>query len=150
MKPSTVLISVLAAAVLVFAAAACGGSSSKHASGSTIGTTGATTSKTYDIQTVEGCFLSGGNIHDTSDQGWFDIVNLGAKAQGAFSTFPGSSFDNAAYYFFSSHDQAEQMLQQADKKAHDPAKVYVVGNVIAVDYEDLHAADQKLQARCLS
>jgi hypothetical protein len=108
----------------------------------------------FDIQTVEGCFIGGGNIDEMPQQGWFDIVHLGKQAsehgQGAFSTFPGSAFDTAAYYFFSSHDEAERMVKQADKQAHDPAKVYVVGNVVAVDYENLDGQDQHLQQSCLS
>lgn len=142
MKPSRVAMLVLAA-LLVLAASACGGSGSKQAS-----------SKTFDMQTVEGCFISDQNVDEMPQEGWFDLVNLGDQArnqgQGAFSTFPGSQFDTASYYFFNSHDQALQMLKRADRKAHDPYHVFVVGNVVAVDYDNLSGAEKHLQDRCLS
>ena len=107
----------------------------------------------YDMQAVEGCFNAGGeNTHEAPGDPWFDLVNLGPQAhsqgQGSFSTFSGSSFDNAAYYFFSSHAQALQMVKKADLNAHG-AKVHVVGNVIVALYEDLHPAQQQMQNRCL-
>lgn len=107
----------------------------------------------YDMQTVEGCFNGGGeNTHEAPDFGWFDLVHLGTQATseglGAFSTFSGSSFDDAAYYFFVSHDQALAMAKTADRQAHG-AKVHVQGNVIVALYEDLHPSQLELEHSCL-
>ena len=106
-----------------------------------------------DMQAVEGCFNGGGqNTHEAPGDPWFDLVELGpqatSKEQGAFSTFAGSAFDNSAFYFFSSHDQAEQMLRQANLNAHG-ARVKVVGNVIVAQYSDLSPAESQLQTSCL-
>jgi hypothetical protein len=106
------------------------------------------------MQSVEGYFNAGGeNTDEAPDSGWFDLVNLGSKAtsmgQGAFSTFAGSAFDNSAFYFFSSHDQAEAMSKKADLNAHG-ARVQVVGNVIVAQYSDLSPSKQSLQNNCLT
>jgi hypothetical protein len=149
------------AVVAAFPLAGCGGKSGSHgsaapgdAAGSQTASAGAASTQSYDMQSVEGCFNAGGeNTHEAPDYGWFDLINLGHQAtslgQGAFSTFAGSAFDNSAFYFFSSHDQAEVMVKNADLSAHG-AKVKVVGSVIVARYSDLSPSKQSLQNRCLS
>jgi hypothetical protein len=147
------------AVVAACALSGCGGKSGSHASavsGDSAATDGAsgTSGKHYDMQSVEGYFNAGGeNTDEAPDSGWFDLVNLGSKAtsmgQGAFSTFAGSAFDNSAFYFFSSHDQAEAMSKKADLNAHG-ARVQVVGNVIVAQYSDLSPSKQSLQNNCLT
>jgi hypothetical protein len=148
-------------AVFVCAGAGCGGKGVSHGSPSSAQTTSAQISSAsdvgqprYDMQSVEGCFNAGGeNTHEAPDYGWFDLVDLGNEAtnqgQGAFSTFSGSAFDDAAYYFFSSHDQAVAVSTKADLNAHG-ATVHVVGNVIVALYEDLHPSQLALENRCLT
>jgi hypothetical protein len=149
------------AAVAACALAGCGGKSGSHGSAASGDSAASQTDpvsevsgQRYDMQSVEGCFNAGGkNTDEAPDYGWFGLVNLGNKAtsvgQGAFSTFAGSAFDNSAFYFFASHDQAETMVKRADLNAHG-ARVKVVGNVIVAQYSDLSPADQRLQNRCLA
>jgi len=111
-------------------------------------------STVLNMQTVEGCFNAGDqSTHEAPEDPWFDLVELGSKAisvgQGAFSTFAGSAFDNSAFYFFSSHDQAEKMLKRANLDAHG-ARVKVIDNVIVAQYSDLSTAEQTLQNHCLT